>query len=110
MIEHMLIALALHCHRGDILRVNLHRCVPKSSSLAREYVHHASAPPDKRKYYVQAVIQVRPDEVITDKEIAELAKVHVFIEPETSTPNWSLTFEQQSKLWRWLMSTTGRLQ
>lgn len=109
MLEHVLIALALHCGRGEMYRVHLHKCVAKTSSLARGFEHRPRhpAPAAKACCYVDAVIAVRPDEAVPAPKIQELAKdqPHIWIIPDTSTPRQSLTFEQTSKLWRWLVST-----
>jgi hypothetical protein len=111
MIEHLLVALALHCGRGELYRVHLHKCVPKTSVLARGFEHRPRhrTPPAKECCYVQISIKVSPDEVITDDEIQELARSspHIWIETDGSTPRFTMTFEQQSKLWRWLTNTMG---
>jgi hypothetical protein len=108
MLEHALIALALHCGHGEMFRVHLHKCVPKSSALALVAIH--KAPPAKPCCYVEISIKVRPDEVVTDEEIAELARAtpHVWIETVGSTR--SFTLEQQARLWTWLMNTMGMKQ
>lgn len=114
MIEHVLVALALHCSHGDFYRVHLHKCVPKTSHLARAFEHRARphAAPAKPCCYVEIGIKVRPDEVITEAQIHELATAHphIWIEADTTTPRFTLTFEQQSKLWNWLMSSMGKSQ
>lgn len=108
MIEH-LIALALHCHGGELYRVHLHKCVAKTSALARPFEHRSrhKAPAAKECCYVSAIIKVAPDEAPAAAKVEELAKdqPHIWLVPDTTTPRQSLTFEQTSKLWRWLIST-----
>lgn len=111
MLEHALIALALHCGRGEMLRVHLHKCVPKSSHLARDFRHgkKKAAPDPEKKFYVTAVIKVAPDEAPATAKVEELAKdqPHIWLIPDTATPRQNLTFDQQSRLWKWLTSTAG---
>lgn len=110
MIEH-LFALALHCHGGEFYRVQLHKCVAKTSSLARPFEHRPrhKAPAAKECCYVTAIIKVTPDEVVPEKQVEQLAKAtpHVWLIPDTATPREGLNFEQTSKLWRWLLHSTG---
>lgn len=109
MIEH-LIALALHCSHGEMYRVHLHKCVAKTSPLAHDFRHtKTSARDPEKKFYVTAIIPVRPDEVPPPAKVEELRKdvPHIWLEPDTATPRQTLNFEQQSKLWKWLTTSAG---